>query len=153
MNIKNVAVGLTGVGIVGAIALGNSVAFADDSATKTLPPITGSSAPMDSKMGHHGPGMNVTMAAEYLGLTEDALFVELESGKTLAEIAEAQGKSVQGLIDALVADATSRTNEHITNMVNSPLPTKSEGHRHRGGHHLEDRDYSGEDLSEDGSSL
>ena len=44
-------------------------------------------------------------AASYLGLTEDELHSRLESGKTLAEIATAQGKSVAGLKDAMVADA------------------------------------------------
>jgi polyhydroxyalkanoate synthesis regulator phasin len=44
-------------------------------------------------------------AASYLGLTEDELHSRLESGKTLAEIAKAQGKSVAGLKDAMVADA------------------------------------------------
>jgi hypothetical protein len=38
-------------------------------------------------------------------LTEDELHSRLESGKTLAEIATAQGKSVAGLKDAMVADA------------------------------------------------
>ena len=44
-------------------------------------------------------------AASYLGLTEDELHSRLESGKTLAEVAKAQGKSVAGLKDAMVADA------------------------------------------------
>jgi polyhydroxyalkanoate synthesis regulator phasin len=46
-------------------------------------------------------------AASYLGLTEDELHSRLESGKTLAEIAKAQGKSVEGLKAALVKDAKS----------------------------------------------
>jgi len=49
---------------------------------------------------HHG----LDTAATYLGLSEDALHEQLESGKTLAQIAQAQGKSVDGLIDAIVAD-------------------------------------------------
>jgi polyhydroxyalkanoate synthesis regulator phasin len=54
--------------------------------------------------GHHGgPGLDA--AAKYLGLTEANLRTELESGKTLAEIAKAQDKSVDGLIAALKADA------------------------------------------------
>jgi polyhydroxyalkanoate synthesis regulator phasin len=44
-------------------------------------------------------------AARYLGLTEDELHTRLESGKTLAEIAKAQGKSVDGLKAAMVKDA------------------------------------------------
>jgi len=44
-------------------------------------------------------------AGTYLGLTEEQLHNRLESGKTLAEIAEAQGKSVDGLKDAMLKDA------------------------------------------------
>ena len=49
---------------------------------------------------HHG----LDEAAQYLGLTQEQLRTQLESGKTLAQVAEAQGKSVDGLVDALVAD-------------------------------------------------
>jgi hypothetical protein len=44
-------------------------------------------------------------AATYLGLTEAQLRTQLESGKSLAQVAKAQGKSVDGLKDALVKDA------------------------------------------------
>ncbi|HEX3686258.1 MAG TPA: hypothetical protein VHU60_01635 [Gaiellaceae bacterium] len=44
-------------------------------------------------------------AASYLGLTEAQLHSRIESGKTLAEIAKAEGKSVDGLKAALVKDA------------------------------------------------
>ena len=49
-------------------------------------------------------GANLDEAATYLGLSEDALEQQLRDGKTLAEVAKAQGKSVGGLVDALVAD-------------------------------------------------
>jgi hypothetical protein len=41
-------------------------------------------------------------AASYLGLTEDELHSRLESGDTLAEIATAEGKTVDGLVQAMV---------------------------------------------------
>lgn len=44
-------------------------------------------------------------AASYLGLTEAQLRERLESGKTLAQVAKDEGKSVDGLVDALVAEA------------------------------------------------
>jgi hypothetical protein len=64
----------------------------------------------------HGGGFpGLDAAATYLGIAPDALRTQLQSGKTLAQIANAtSGKSAQGLIDALVADA--RT--HITALVN-----------------------------------
>jgi hypothetical protein len=42
-------------------------------------------------------------AASYLGLTEAQLRSELDGGKTLAQVAKDHGKSVDGLVDALVA--------------------------------------------------
>ena len=54
--------------------------------------------------GHHGgPGLDA--GAKYLGLTEGKLRTQLESGKTLAQVAKAQKKSVEGLTAALKADA------------------------------------------------
>jgi len=47
-------------------------------------------------------------AAEFLGLTGDELRAELEDGKTLAEVAKAHDKSVDGLVDALVTSANER---------------------------------------------
>ena len=47
-------------------------------------------------------------AAGYLGLTEAQLQSRLESGKTLAQIAKAEGKSVDGLKNAMLADARSK---------------------------------------------
>jgi hypothetical protein len=49
---------------------------------------------------HHGP--NLDAAATYLGLTEAELRSELESGKTLAQIATAHGKTVDGLVGAIL---------------------------------------------------
>src|SRR3954452_24730474 len=49
--------------------------------------------------GHHGPGLDG--AAAYLGITEAQLRTELESGKTLAQIATAHGKTAAGLVQAL----------------------------------------------------
>src|SRR4051812_19239494 len=54
--------------------------------------------------GHGGFG-GLDAAATYLGITEAQLHTELAGGKTLAQVAQAHGKSVSGLVDALVADA------------------------------------------------
>src|SRR4029453_13884558 len=50
--------------------------------------------------GHPGPAA----IASYLGLTPAQLREQLKAGKTLAQIAIAQGKSVSGLEDAIYAD-------------------------------------------------
>jgi hypothetical protein len=52
--------------------------------------------------GHHGFFGDLDVAASYLGVTEDALRNDLAGGKTLAEVAKDKGKSVDGLISALV---------------------------------------------------
>ncbi len=56
-----------------------------------------------------GPGGmhdDLSVAATYLGLTESELQTKLRSGKTLAQVANAtDGKSADGLVDALVAAA------------------------------------------------
>jgi hypothetical protein len=60
--------------------------------------------------GHRdgGPGIHrfghLDAAAAYLGMTEAELGTQLASGESLAEVAKAKGKSVDGLVSALVAD-------------------------------------------------
>jgi hypothetical protein len=56
---------------------------------------------------HHGgpPLAGLDAAATYLGLTPAQLRTQLQSGKTLAQIAKAQGKSTDGLKQAMLADA------------------------------------------------
>lgn len=62
-------------------------------------------------MGHHGMGLDA--AASFLGVTEAELRSELQSGKTLAEVAKAEGKTVDGLVDALVTAATKRLDQAV----------------------------------------
>lgn len=93
-------------------------------------------------------------AAGYLGLTEAQLHRQLESGKTLAQLAKDQNKSVDGLEQALVADAKthldqavkdghltqsqadamlSELKQHVSDLVNGKLPTRPQGFGfHRG---------------------
>ena len=67
-------------------------------------------------------GANLEVAATALGITSDALKTELQAGKTIADVATANGVEVQTVIDALVADATTDLTERITNMVNGVRP-------------------------------
>ena len=63
---------------------------------------------------HGGPGFgfgfhdNLDAAAAYLGLTQAELRTQLENGKSLADVAKAQNKSVPGLVDALTAGAKTK---------------------------------------------
>jgi hypothetical protein len=55
--------------------------------------------------GHHHRHVHfhsLDTAASYLGLSEDALRSQLMEGRTLAQIARARDKSVDGLVDAMV---------------------------------------------------
>jgi hypothetical protein len=96
---------------------------------------------------HHAfPGLDA--AASYLGVTEGQLQASLRSGKTLAEIAKADGKTVDGLVAAMLADAKqhiaadvaagrltqaqqqdilSTLEQHITDLVNGKRPTPPSG--------------------------
>ena len=68
--------------------------------------------------GHHHMGFGfgrfelLESAASYLGLTEAELREQLEDN-TLAEIAEEQGKTSQGLVNQLVATQTKRIDEAV----------------------------------------
>jgi hypothetical protein len=110
--------------------------------------------------GLHGPGgflhHGLDAAAAYLGTTEEALREQLRGGTTLAQAATKAGKSVDGLVDALVADAEERLDaaqaagritaaekqeklealrEHVTALVNGERPggaLRRFGHERRG---------------------
>jgi hypothetical protein len=69
--------------------------------------------------GMHGPEMrgphagHLDAAATYLGLTEAQLREKLIAGQSLAEIAEAEGKSVDGLKAAMLADAKTKLDQAV----------------------------------------
>lgn len=73
--------------------------------------------------GHGGPGGpgghhlflggKLASAAEFLGLTEAELREQLQDGKSLADVAEAEGKSIDGLKQAILAGAKSGLDEAV----------------------------------------
>lgn len=76
---------------------------------------------------------NEKALADLLKLTTDELHTQMHSGKSLAQIAEAQGVQVSKVIDLLVSQAT----ERITTMVNTVPPQRpmiNGGRRHGRGH-------------------
>lgn len=89
------------VGGGGALASGHNGGSAKSTAT-----------PASSKSDSHlGP---LSVAATYLGLTTDALRTQLGTGKSLADVATAQGKSVSGLEDALLANLQTDLDADVT---------------------------------------
>ncbi len=104
--------------------------------------------------GHRGGGFghHLDAAASYLGVTEAALRTSLVGGKTLAQVAKDNGKSVDGLVAALVADKTKQLDaavaagrltkaqrdervsglkERVTALVNGERPAGAHGLRGR----------------------
>lgn len=73
--------------------------------------------------GPDGPGPDhhlffrdkLSPAADYLGLTEAELFEQLGQGKSLAQVAEAEGKPVDGLKQAILDGAKSALDEAVAN--------------------------------------
>ena len=82
-----------------ATQLANLKSHLDDILNRTGPPA--------GRHGHGGPPGAQAIAA-YLGVTAQQLRTDLQSGQSLADIAKAQGKTVSGLEDAIVADASSQ---------------------------------------------
>jgi hypothetical protein len=115
-----IAGGLAGGGAVGAVLGTPGVSSAQsstssDSSSSTAPDSPG--APGVPGEGHgprfemHGGGVNLETAANALGMSPDDLRTELESGKTIAQVAGEKGVDVQTVIDAIVADASSHLDE------------------------------------------
>jgi hypothetical protein len=63
--------------------------------------------------GLHGPRFLLSGAGSYLGLSQDKLDQQLESGQSLAQIANSQHKSVSGLEQAITADAKSKLDKAV----------------------------------------
>jgi hypothetical protein len=61
-----------------------------------------------------GRGADLSTAASYLGVTVADLQGSLASGKSLADVAKAQGKSVSGLVSVLVDPAKQRLDDAVS---------------------------------------
>jgi hypothetical protein len=65
------------------------------------------------RRGHFGHFKFLDAAAEYLDLSREELFDQLQDGKTLAQVAREQDKSVDGLKDAIVDSFQERLDEAV----------------------------------------
>jgi len=151
LNRKRVVTGLVATGLAAGALAGGGVALASTGAAPAPATSTSASPSCGPGSGHFGgmdsmggmwsgqqPVMNA--AADYLGLSLAQLHTQLRSGSSLADIATAQGKSVPGLKDALLAAMTSRINantaltaqqraamisqakDHLDTMINIVMP-------------------------------
>jgi hypothetical protein len=115
---KHVVTGLAAAGLlagaltVGGVALASTgsapASVASVSATPSDGPGAGTCGGMYGIQAGQQPVM--TAAADYLGLGLTQLRAQLHPGTSLAGLAEAQGKPVSGLKDAMLAAMTSRIN-------------------------------------------
>jgi polyhydroxyalkanoate synthesis regulator phasin len=67
----------------------------------------------DRDFGLFGEIVDLDTAASYLGLSESELREELRDGKSLADVAGEQNKSVDGLVEELVDDAEQRIDDAV----------------------------------------
>lgn len=98
-----------------AVAAGR---LTEDQASEMKERLKSGSLPLFGGRGpghHHGlhAGASLEAAASFLGVTEAELREQLEDGKSLADVAEAEGKSVAGLESALLAAATEKLDEAV----------------------------------------
>ncbi|MGE5290912.1 MAG: hypothetical protein ACM3ML_27700 [Micromonosporaceae bacterium] len=124
LNRKRVVTGLVATGLVASALAGGGVALASTGATPAPATSTSAGPPYGAGIGHfdgeqgmhgmHGTWSGqqpvLAAAATYLGLSQTQLQTQLQAGKSLADVAEAQGKPVSGLKDAILAAITSRIN-------------------------------------------
>jgi len=93
------AAGLAAVGTAGALAAGGPPVGARASCTGTGP------------VGV--PGAPLAAAADYLGLTTAQVRAEKQAGASLADVAAEQGKSLDGLVQAMVTAAKANLDKAV----------------------------------------
>ena len=69
--------------------------------------------PMGGRHVLMGRGFGLDAVATALGITTDEVRTALQSGKSLAELAVSKGKTAQDVIDAIVAEATTKINAQV----------------------------------------
>lgn len=109
-NRKSMTVGLVGLGIVGVLVTGGVVAAQAATGDGMIPPQVSMTSPtVGARPFGYMAGMSfgqnspMTAAASYLGLSQSELQNQLQPGKSLADIAKTQSKSVSGLENAMIA--------------------------------------------------
>ena len=147
-----VAMGTIGLGIVGSA---QAQPIKSSSVTVLNTSATSSNGAQQASGMRGGPGKDVAAIASVLKLTEAELKTQVQSGKTLAQIATAQSVSVQSVINVLVVDMQAHIADELasgkitqaqattklasvtakaTERVNSVQPARGEGNGPRGHH-------------------
>jgi hypothetical protein len=142
-NTKRLVTGLAATGIVTGALAGGGVALASSgTATPTAATVAATQyGPgwCDYGLGlglgpmaglHSGQQPVLSAAATYLGLTQTQLRDQLQAGKSLADVAAAQHKAVDGLKNAILAAVTTRINAstQLTAAQKTALITQVKSH-------------------------
>ena len=98
------AMGTIGLGVVGSAQAQSVKSGAVNALNTSATTVNGVLQTLVMRGGPKGPDKNIAAIAAVLKLTEAELKAQVQSGKTLAQIAIAQGVSVQSVVDVLVAD-------------------------------------------------
>jgi hypothetical protein len=144
---------IAGTAIAGAMTV---VAFGVSGSVSAKPILSENAVSLSALSAtpkHMGGGKGSEAVATVLGLTATELRTQLDAGKTLAQVATAQGVAVQRVIDAIVAEKQAHLAQEVasgeltqaqadaksanittkvTEMVNTVRPAKPAGGR--GGH-------------------
>ncbi len=110
---------LAGGGVAGLLLATPSVTAAQEADDGSTDDTTTEDSPTDDSTSERREGCgfhakpNLGVAAEAIGISEDDLRAALEDGQSIAAVAETNGVDVQTVIDALVADATTRIDDAV----------------------------------------
>ena len=136
-------------------------------------PADGQGGPMGDHRGGGMRGAGLDSVAGLLGITTDDVRTALQDGQSLADLATANGKTAQDVIDVLVADAKTDLDGHvadgdltqdeadsrlteitdrITAMVNGEMPAGGPGGMGRDGHGPMGGMHGADDSTGDGST-
>lgn len=109
-----VAMVLAGLGIAGAQTGGTT-------STTQAPAAQGQAPAADGERRGPGPAkINLAVAAGAIGISVDELRTALQSGQSIAQVAQSKNVDPQKVIDALVTNITADLPERITAAVNQP---------------------------------
>jgi hypothetical protein len=105
--------------VIGAVTLIGALAFSATAGVGTVSAQSfaakaGISRPAHDGRGPGGMAKSATEVASLLKLTEAELKAQLVSGKSLADVAKAQGVEVSAVVDLLVAKAQAHLAEAVT---------------------------------------
>jgi hypothetical protein len=123
LNRKRILCAMAAAGIAAGALADGGAAFASAASPARSPVAAAATAPASvwpeggcGAMGRMWSGHDpvTRAAADYLGLSQAQLRSEVQSGKSLADVARAQGKPVSGLKSTMLAAITSWVNASST---------------------------------------